>query len=141
VCPSRVDARLGHERTPVGRPADGTKTEAPVFADPCQDCCTVPAEVAHREVPRVTDMIETETAKHAKTVEVTFNLKPIPLTKGRSTGLEVKLEAIAAGINIQPGFVLFVVKDKKHRTLVGDADTVEVHAGLAFAAVADDDNS
>lgn len=89
----------------------------------------------------MTDMIETETAKHAKTVEVIFNLKPIQLPKGLSTGLEVKLEAIAAGITIQPTFVLFVVKDKKHRTLVGDTDTIEVRAGLSFAAVADDDNS
>lgn len=89
----------------------------------------------------MTDIIETDTAERTKTVEVTFNLKTIPLRKGPSTGLEVKLQAIAAGINIQPGYVLFAVKDKKHRTLVGDSDTVEIHAGLAFAAVADDDNS
>jgi len=79
--------------------------------------------------------------KNPKMVEAVFNKKPILLPKERISGLEIKQEAISQGFAIQPTYVLFQVKNRNHRAVIGDADTVEIHDGIEFAAVADDDNS
>lgn len=79
--------------------------------------------------------------KNPKVVEAVFNMKPILLPKGRSSGLEIKHEAISQGFAIQPTYVLFHIKNRNHRTLIGDTDIVEIREGIEFAAVADDDNS
>jgi len=79
--------------------------------------------------------------KNPKIVEAVFNKKPILLPKGRISGLEIKHEAISQGIAIQPAYVLFLIKNRNHRTVIGDTDSVEIHKGIEFAAVADDDNS
>jgi hypothetical protein len=79
--------------------------------------------------------------KKPKVVEAVFNKKPILLPKERISGLEIKQEAISQGFAIQPTYVLFQVKNRNHRTVIGDTDTVQIHDGIEFAAVADDDNS
>jgi hypothetical protein len=79
--------------------------------------------------------------KNPKVVEAVFNKKPILLPKGRISGLEIKHEAISQGLAIQPAYVLFLIKNRNHRTVIGDTDTVEIRKDLEFAAVADDDNS
>jgi hypothetical protein len=79
--------------------------------------------------------------KESKTVEVVFNKKQILLQKGHLSGLEIKHGAIAQGLPIQPTYVLFLIKNRNHRKVIGDADVIEIHDGIEFAAVADDDNS
>lgn len=82
-----------------------------------------------------------EAEKSPKTVEAIFNKKPILLPKGHLSGLEIKHDAIGQGFSIQPTYVLFLIKNRNHRTLIGDADVIEIREGIEFAAVADDDNS
>ena len=80
-------------------------------------------------------------AKPPKPVNVVFNRMAIHLPKGKQTGAAIKAAAIEQGVNIQPSYVLFLIKDNGNRKLIGDADDVNVHEGDRFAAVADDDNS
>ena len=75
------------------------------------------------------------------TVIVTFNRNPLGLPHRPLTGAEIKDLAIREGSPIQPSYVLFVVRDHRHRQIVGDGDLIDVHEGMVFAAVADDDNS
>lgn len=79
--------------------------------------------------------------KNHKTVDAVFNKKPIQLPKGRLSGLEIKQAAVAHGLSIQLTYVLFQIKNRNHRKVVGDADIIEIREGIEFAAVADDDNS
>jgi hypothetical protein len=81
------------------------------------------------------------TAKPPKTVSVVFNRIAIELPKGKQDGASIKAAAIEQGVNIQPSYVLFLIKDNGNRKLIGDADDVNVHEGDRYAAVADDDNS
>lgn len=90
----------------------------------------------------MTQILESAQAgKNPKTVEAVFNKKPIWLLKARLSGLEIKHGAIAQGLPIQPMYVLFLIKNRNHRTVIGDADVIEIREGIEFAAVADDDNS
>lgn len=75
------------------------------------------------------------------TVIVTFNRNPLGLPHRPLTGVEIKDLAIREGSPIQPSYVLFVVRDHRHRQIVGDGDLIDVHEGMVLAAVADDDNS
>lgn len=75
------------------------------------------------------------------TVIVMFNRNPLGLPHHPLTGAVIKDLAIREGSPIQPSYVLFVVRDRRHRQIVGDADLIDVHEGMVFAAVADDDNS
>lgn len=79
--------------------------------------------------------------KKPKTVTVVFNRKKIEMPKGKLSGLEIKNHAIQAGLPIQPTYVLFEIKQRGRRVLIGDTDIVAVREGTEFAAVADDDNS
>lgn len=79
--------------------------------------------------------------KKPKTVTVVFNRKNIEMPKGKTSGLEIKNSAIAAGIPIQVTYVLFLIKPNGRREVIGDGDIVNVREGVKFAAVADDDNS
>ncbi|MFF2389379.1 multiubiquitin domain-containing protein [Agromyces sp. NPDC058104] len=77
-----------------------------------------------------------------KLVQVIFNkTKTIELPKGKLTGLEIKQHAINQGVQIQLSYVLFLIKNKNHRQVIGDTDVVTIREGLEFAAVTDDDNS
>jgi len=58
-----------------------------------------------------------------------------------ATGLEIKEDAIAQGVQIELDFILSVeLPDGRHR-VVGNDQTITVHKGQAFTAVPDDDNS
>lgn len=89
----------------------------------------------------MTTVTDAELREKNKTVTVVFNHKSIEMPKGKHSGLEIKNYAIQAGIQIQPSYVLFIVKGRGRRELIGDTDIVNVHEGIEFAAVADDDNS
>jgi hypothetical protein len=77
---------------------------------------------------------------HPVRLRVTVNRHPVVLTERRMTGLEVKQAAIAQGAAIEVGFQLSV-KEGKHYRVVGDTDTITIHEGQEFLAVAADDNS
>ncbi|WP_410580167.1 multiubiquitin domain-containing protein [Amycolatopsis sp. lyj-108] len=73
-------------------------------------------------------------------LRVTVNNHPVVLTERRMTGLGIKQAAIAQGAAIEVGFQLSVKKGK-HYQVVGDTDTIAIHEGQDFLAVAADDNS
>jgi hypothetical protein len=76
-----------------------------------------------------------------KHITVQVNTMPVVFVDHRTTGAQVKAQAIAQGVAIQQDFVLFEVKGAGHLKAVGDADEVNLHEGLEFRAVAPDDNS
>jgi hypothetical protein len=74
-------------------------------------------------------------------VDIIVNTKPVRIEGPKATGLQIKEAAVAQGVKIQ---VTFQLSEKlgDHKTkVIGDADTVTLHEGAVFAAVADDDNS
>lgn len=77
----------------------------------------------------------------SKTVTITVNNVTVELPKEELTGAEIKAAAIAAGVSIEPSFVLSVQKHGDRYEVVGDQDVIKVHQGLDFTAVAPDDNS
>lgn len=83
-------------------------------------------------------------AAKAKWIEVQLNNKPVTLPDGtgrdEATGAEIKAAGIAQGVSIHSSFPLFQVKGNKLEA-VGDDETVHIHPGLKFRAVAPDDNS
>jgi hypothetical protein len=84
------------------------------------------------------------TATRVGTIEIKVNEQAVnlPDVPGRdeATGAEIKEAAIAQGVNIQSDFPLFEIKGQRLEP-VGDAQTVHVHHGQRFTAVAPDDNS
>ena len=80
------------------------------------------------------------TAEKPRTVQVTVNNQPVELPEHELTGLQIKLAAIEQGVAIQPTFQLSVKRGQRYE-VIGDSDTVEVHRGEEFLAVAPDDNS
>lgn len=90
----------------------------------------------------MTVTIDDTTKKPApKSVQVIFNKTTIELPEGKLTGLEIKQHAINLGVRIQLNYVLFLLKNKNHRQVIGDTDPVTIREGREFAAVTDDDNS
>ena len=76
-----------------------------------------------------------------KDVVVTVNTRPVPLPDRSVTGLQVKQAAIAAGLPIDPGFVLLVDEEDGRDRVVGDDEVVKVNKSSTFTAIAPDDNS
>lgn len=76
-----------------------------------------------------------------KDVVVTVNTHPVPLPDRSVTGLQVKQAAIAAGLPIDPGFVLLVDEEDGRDRVVGDDEVVKVNKNSTFTAIAPDDNS
>lgn len=76
-----------------------------------------------------------------KGVTVEVNSKEILLSEKIMNGAEIKAAAIAQGVQIQPDFVLQLERPNGEFDTVGDADTVHIHTGLSFTAIAPDDNS
>ena len=78
-----------------------------------------------------------------RTHRVEMNYRPLTLRGAELTGLQIKEQAIAAGIsNIALNFHLTVEragKDLEHT--IGDDERWAVHDGDCFTAVAPDDNS
>ena len=77
---------------------------------------------------------------HLKPVSIVVNGTQVPMTGHKATGKEIKEAAIAKGVKIQLDFNLFRIEGDRQYP-VGDADTVALHEGEAFRAVAGDDNS
>lgn len=76
-----------------------------------------------------------------KNAEIKVNKKPVTMTIGKHTGLEIKQAAIAQGVQIDLDFVLSVIIGQKKTEIVSDDEKVQIHKGSCFTAVADDDNS
>jgi hypothetical protein len=73
---------------------------------------------------------------HRPKVMVTVNTKPVETARGWHSGMDIKVAAIAQGVNIRVDFVLDVEPvaggDPK---IIGDADIVFIRGGERFAAV------
>ena len=76
-----------------------------------------------------------------ETVEILVNRRPVKITRGERTGLEIKEAAIEQHIPIQLDFVLTLHKAGGETKVIGDNDPVRVHNEQRFTAVADDDKS
>jgi len=74
-------------------------------------------------------------------VDIIVNTKPVRIEGPKATGLQIKEAAIAQGVKIQVSFQLSEKLGDHKTRVIGDADTVTLHEGAVFAAVADDDNS
>src|SRR4051794_24677330 len=75
----------------------------------------------------------------AKTVAISVNTKPVQVPGPRTTGWEIKEAAIAQGVQIELSFQLSVQRGPRHMDIIGDNETITVHKGLTFVAVAGDD--
>jgi hypothetical protein len=69
------------------------------------------------------------------------NTHTVKLPDKRTTGLEIKEAAIAQGVPIQLGFVLFRLTAGHKQHPVRDDDKSTVHDGEEFRCVDNDDNS
>ncbi len=77
---------------------------------------------------------------HEKPVSILVNEKPVSLPDHKATGKQIKQAAIDQGVAIKIEFNLFRLTGHAQH-LVGDAETVTLHNGERFRAVAPDDNS
>ena len=73
-------------------------------------------------------------------VSILVNEKPVSLPDHKATGAQIKQAAIDQGVAIKIDFNLFRVTGHTQH-LVGDAETVTLHDGQHFRAIAPDDNS
>ena len=76
-----------------------------------------------------------------KEVEIEVNGKPVTVPDREVTSAEIKNAAIDQGVGIQPNFVLQQELSNGSSKVIGDGDTVRVHPGTRFTAIAPDDNS
>jgi hypothetical protein len=79
-------------------------------------------------------------ADRAWPITVSVNGQPVVLPDREVTGLEVKQAAVAQGLPIGLEFQLSVKRGNRYQ-VVDDTDTIKVHQGQEFLAVAPDDNS
>ena len=87
-----------------------------------------------------TSVVDAAAAHPPRSVAVIVNGQPVTVPDREVTGLEVKQAAIAQGAQIGLDFQLSVKHGNRYQ-VVGDADTIKVHQGQEFLAVAPDDNS
>jgi hypothetical protein len=75
-------------------------------------------------------------------VTVTVNTKPVPLTRHRVSGLDVKQAAIAIGVEIQEDFLLTLeAHEGQPARIVGDDEVITVTKHSIFTANDGDDDS
>lgn len=74
-------------------------------------------------------------------IHIIVNERPVTVDRHRLTGLEIKESAIAQQVPIQLDFVLSEELPHGKTKIIGDQDTITVHNGSKFNAVAPDDNS
>jgi hypothetical protein len=79
--------------------------------------------------------------QHEPTIRITLNEHQVVVPHHRMTGLAIKEFAIAQHVPIQIDFVLSEEFQDGKSKIIGDHDTVAVHNGSKFNAVAPDDNS
>lgn len=86
----------------------------------------------------------TETRKgdhHREPFTVLVNDEAVTLTEHHMSGAEIKAAAIAAGVPIQPDFVLSRVLPNGKQKIVADDKKVRVDQDDQFWAIPGDDNS
>lgn len=82
------------------------------------------------------------TAPTVETDRVQIRVNDMQVTVAREvTGLQIKEAAISAGVPIQLDFVLSVELGHGKTKIVTDSESITVHQGSEFVAVAPDDNS
>jgi hypothetical protein len=74
-------------------------------------------------------------------VQISVNNRPVRIEGPKATGLEIKEAAIAQGVPIQVSFQLSEKLGDHKTKIIGNTDSVTLHEGAVFVAVADDDNS
>jgi hypothetical protein len=76
-----------------------------------------------------------------RTVTISVNNRPVIITRGDHTGLEIKQVAMAQNVPIQMDFILSLDKPDGDAKVIGNRDIHHVRAHDKFTAIADDDNS
>ena len=79
--------------------------------------------------------------EHDHVVSILVNDQPVHVNGPKVTGLQIKEAAILAGLKIDLGFQLIEELPHDRTRIIGDDETVEVHVGSRFLALAPDDNS
>ena len=74
-------------------------------------------------------------------VDIIVNKHPVRVRGPEATGLQIKEAAIDQGVKIQISFQLSEKLGDHKTKVIGDTDTVTLHEGAVFVAVAEDDNS
>jgi len=74
-------------------------------------------------------------------VEIVVNKNPVRVQGPKATGLQIKEAAIAQGVAIELTFQLSEKLGDHKTKIIDNTDTVTLHEGSVFVAVADDDNS
>lgn len=77
----------------------------------------------------------------ASPTSILVNFNPVTMPMRHGTGLEIKQNAIAQGVNIKVEFVLFRDKGHGRRDPIRDDERIELHEGEKFESVDGDDNS
>ncbi|NQT61289.1 MAG: multiubiquitin domain-containing protein [Bacteroidetes bacterium] len=74
-------------------------------------------------------------------VIIIVNSQDVMIEGNRTTGEEIKVCAITQGVLIKQNFILQQELPNGTEKIIGDNDTVKLHKGLCFTAIAPDDNS
>jgi hypothetical protein len=74
-------------------------------------------------------------------VDIVVNKQPVRIAGPKATGLQIKEAAIAQGVQIELSFQLSEVLGDHKTKVIDNTDTVTLHKGAVFVAIADDDNS
>ena len=82
-----------------------------------------------------------EAAAREPRVQVLVNSQKVVLDESEATGAEIKAAAIAAGVSIQPDFVLSEVLPSGKQKMVPDDKKIHLKDGDEFWAIPGDDNS
>lgn len=82
-----------------------------------------------------------EAGADAPQVQVLVNGQKVILDRSEATGAEIKAAAIAAGVPIQPDFVLSEVLPSGKQKMVPDDKKIHLKDGDEFWAIPGDDNS
>lgn len=82
-----------------------------------------------------------EGGDHTVEVVIEVNRHSVTLRQRQATGTEIKVAAIAQGVNIPADAALFEVQGQGKLTPVGDQEVVKLHNHQKFRAIAPDDNS
>lgn len=82
-----------------------------------------------------------DAVSHQSLVRVLVNGRQVTLHLAEATGEQIKAAAIAAGVPIQPDFVLSEVLPSGKQKMVPDDKTIHLKDGDEFWAIPGDDNS
>ncbi len=82
-----------------------------------------------------------ENHPHLHEIEIRVNKTKVSVLGPETTGLKIKEAAIAAGVPIELSFQLSERLPHHETRVIGDSETVRIHDGSQFVAVAGDDNS